>query len=143
MVTRRLGVGLLVAGVLLAVCGEGSDLEAAEARWAEAGIDDYTLTVHYACFCLRERTGPFEVTVSGGVVVEIRFDGEVIEPTPGLTPVDVFTVEGLFAEIRDNAGADRLTVEYDDIGVPIRIDIDQIERAVDDELTITVSYSTP
>ena len=145
---RRTTAAALALGLVMGACAQGgreadTSLVDAEARWADAGITDYTLTVSYGCFCVRERVGPFEVTVAGGEVVEVRFEGEVIEPTPGVTPVEVFTVEGLFAEVRANQDAARLTVEYDDNGVPTLIEIDRLIEAIDDELTITASLSTP
>ena len=131
--------------LVLAACGGGAagQLEAAEERWMTSGISDYTLVVGYGCFCPPEVRGPFEVTVENGEVVEIRFDGAVIEPQPGITPVEVFTVEGLFAEIRSSLDADEITVSYDERGNPTLIDIDRIANAADDELTITALLTTP
>jgi hypothetical protein len=66
----------------------------------------------------------------------------VVRPEDG-TPIpeeyaDLFpSVEGLFEIIEEalNEGADRVDVEYDPpTGTPIRIDIDYIEAAVDDEI---------
>ncbi len=137
----------LVVAVLAGACGGGGkaagELEAAEERWMKAGISDYNLVVGYACFCPPEVRGPFEVTVENGEVVEIRFDGAAIEPQPGITPVEVFTVEGLFAEIRSSLDADEITVSYDERGNPTLIDIDRIANAIDDELTITAVLTTP
>ncbi|HSM02946.1 MAG TPA: DUF6174 domain-containing protein [Acidimicrobiia bacterium] len=138
----------MLLGLALGACGQGGreadgSLEAAEGRWADAGITDYTLTVTFGCFCIRERVGPFEVDVSAGDIVEVRFDGDILEPEPGVTPVKVFTVEGLFAEVRANQDAAALTVEYDDHGVPTLIDIDRLLEAVDDEVTITASIAIP
>ncbi len=137
---------LVAIAVLAAACGGSNgagELEAAEERWARSGVSDYTLEIGYGCFCVPERTGPFEVTVQDGAVVEIRFDGAVIQPEPGVTPVEVFTVEGLFEEIRSSLDADEITVSYAELGNPTMIDIDQILDAADDELTITATLTTP
>ena len=146
---RGLSLVLAVA-VLAGACGGSAvsssqtrALEAAEERWGAAGISDYNLVVEYRCFCVRERYGPFEVTVKNGEVVEVRFDGALIEPQPGITPVEVFTVEGLFAEISSSLDADEITVSYDERGNPTLIDIDRIANAADDELTITAVLTTP
>ncbi len=143
---RRLTLVLAVAVLAVACDGGGKaegELETAEERWMASGISDYTLVIGYGCFCPPEVRGPFEVTVENGEVVEIRFDGAVIQPEPGITPVEVFTVEGLFAEIRSSLDADEITVSYDERGNPTLIDIDRIANAIDDELTITAVLTTP
>lgn len=145
---QRAHTAALVVVLLLGGCAENvreadDGLQVAEAQWAESGITDYTLTVTYGCFCLPERVGPFEVDVANGEIQEVRFGGEVVVPEPGLTPVEVFTVEGLHAEIRANQDANRLVVEYDDHGVPTLIEIDRLIEAIDDEVTITASIAVP
>ncbi len=142
----RLRLGLAIAVLLTACGGDGessAELEAAEERWVTSGISDYHLVIEYGCFCVEERRGPFEVDVKNGVVVEVRFDGAVIEPQPGITPVEVFTVEGLFGEIRSSLDADEITVSYGERGNPTFIDIDRIADAADDELTITAVLTVP
>ena len=146
---RGLSLVLAVA-VLAGACGGSAvsssqtrALEAAEERWGAAGISDYNLVVEYRCFCIRERNGPFEVTVKDGEVAEVRFDGTVIEPQPGITPVEAFTVEGLFGEIRSSLDANEITVSYHERGNPTLIDIDQDLDFIDDELTITAVLTTP
>ena len=141
---KRLSV-IVALFVVLAACGDraAGELEAAEERWMASGISDYNLVVGYGCFCPEEVRGPFEVTVGNGEVVEIRFDGAVIEPQPGITPVEVFTVAGLFAAIRSSLDADEITVSYDERGNPTLIDIDRVASWADDELTITAVLTTP
>ena len=138
---------VVAIAVLSAACGGSNgltgELEAAEERWARSGVSDYTLEIGYGCFCVQERTGPFAVTVRDGAVVEIRLDGAVIQPEPGVTPVEVFTVEGLFEEIKSSLDADEITVSYAELGNPTMIDIDRFIDAADDELTITAILSTP
>ena len=142
---RRLayvGAIALLAAACSASDGVNAELKAAEERWARSGVSDYTMEIGYGCFCVRERIGPFAVTVRDGAVVEIRFDGAPIRPEPGVTPVEVFTVEGLFEKIRSRIDADEITVSYAELGNPTLIDIDQILDAVDDELTITATLTT-
>jgi hypothetical protein len=83
------------------------------------------------------------LAVENGVVVEVRLDGAVIEAQPGRTPVEVFTVEGLFGQIRSNLDADEISVSYHDRGNPTLIDIDPDLDFIDDELTITAALTTP
>ena len=137
---------LVVMVVLAAACGgneTASELDAAEERWAASGVSDYNLEVGYGCFCVPERIGPFEIKVRGAEVVEIRFEGALIQPEPGVTPVEAFTVEGLFEEIRSSLDADEITVSYGELGNPTLIDIDRMSDAEDDELSITAILTTP
>jgi hypothetical protein len=103
--------------------------------WETWEIVDYRITVRRSCFCPPEYTDPYTVTVRSGVVAFVERDGgaiELAEFMPG-------TVEDLFAEIEAAAFADRLDVEYHpDLGYPLRIDIDPVFNAVDEELQIAV-----
>lgn len=145
--TRDGDVGPTGSGVVV------EELEAAEARWLAAGITDYDLVVKNGCFCVMERIGPFEVSVRGGEVAEVHLDSETaaalghdpnqpFQPIPSLTPTDLFTVEGLFANIRSNLDADRISVSYGEHGNPTLIIIDPDLDTVDDEATITAVLET-
>src|SRR5690606_6063300 len=74
-----------------------------------------------------------------------------IEPTgpdsdaPTDPTTEVLTVEGIFDEIQDalDEGADEVVVDYDpDTGRPLRVDIDWMAMAIDDEMGITVDSFT-
>ena len=164
---RRLSLLLLVVAV---ACGGGGEqlgeLEAAEARLATAGISDYILVVRNDGHFMAETMGPFEVTVKNAEVTEVRSDGVVIRPTRSgrvnndgdplvnklgefvntegaPIPMHLFTVEGLFGEIRSSLDADEITVSYDERGIPTRIVIDHDFNAAGDEVTITADLTTP
>ncbi|HSM02376.1 MAG TPA: DUF6174 domain-containing protein [Acidimicrobiia bacterium] len=145
----------LTLAVLLSGCmneaGSGSttitagfvaDLETAKTLWETAGITEYSLTVRNECpTCLFETVGPFEVEVSNGEVVEVRYEGYPIEPKPGITPIELFTVERLHQWIGSLRNAYRVEVVYDERGVPTLIDSDFASDVAGDESKITVTLT--
>ena len=118
-------------------------LASARAAWAAAGARDYDLVVGRSCFCVE--TGVLHVTVRGGVAVRTAVEAPPGRPsgTPLPTPRQLpSSVDALFREIADRQ-ADSATVKvaYDPTtGVPLRIDVDRLKDAVDDEVSYLVSY---
>lgn len=113
----------------------GRKLEEQRQIWADTGVDSYRYRVMRGCFCSGP-VGTFRVTVTDGVVTaaESTYDGE---PVPDDVLPLVPTVDSLFAVIEEAIGSevDGLVVEYhSDLGYPTLIDIDWIERAIDDEV---------
>ncbi|MFC6238501.1 DUF6174 domain-containing protein [Longivirga aurantiaca] len=163
---RRAAVPALLAGALvLAGCGtqvagpggSGSPtspvpsapatvttLDAARAAWSSspASTGEYQLTIVQQCFC---------PGISLTVVVK---DGKVVEETatstdnsggavaPTLLEGFPRTVEDLHGVVAGSADAASSTVTYDRRGVPLRIWIDQIENAADDEHGYSVTFAT-
>lgn len=144
---------MVLSGLLVVGCGgpvgpdegERSDLERAQGLWAGSRPGAYQFTVRRLCFCVPEAVGPYEVTVVAGAVTAVvrPEDGmPVPEEYAGLFP----SVEGLFSIIDDalREGAHRLDVEYDPTtGTPVRIDIDYIEAAADDEILYESTVPEP
>ena len=119
-----------------------TDLASARAAWAAAGIRDYDLVVGRSCFC--PEAGALHVTVRAGVVVR-----SVVEATtdqPGRVPIapkeGPGSVDALFGEIAARqANSYQVNVTYDQAsGVPLRIYVDRIKDAVDDEIAWLVSF---
>jgi hypothetical protein len=140
-----------VAALVLSGCGllspsddERDTLEKAMRRWDAVGPTDYTYLVRRICYCVPESMGPFEVRVlQGSHDVYDPVTRDLIDPEY----VDLFPpVDGLF-DIIDHAlreGADRLDVDYDRrTGTPIRIDIDYMEGAADDEIRYESTIPEP
>ena len=149
-------MGMAVAVALLVACGASSrrdvvpgtvaDLATARTAWAAADLRDYDLVVGIGCFC--PPTPPLHVTVRGGVTV-----GTAVEtPTgsPAGSPVDAgpvsshvpASVEALFEVIAAReADSDSVKVTYDGrTGVPLRIYVDRMAQATDDEVAYVVSF---
>lgn len=128
---------LTVAGCSDAT-GPVERLEAAAVRWEETGLEDYSFVYDQLCFC--PYTGPYRVTVEGGLVTAIA-------PMPGSNSVgglelDYFpTVDDLLDRLRDAAERDpvRFEVTYDaDLGYPTSADVDISEQIVDEEYSFEV-----
>jgi hypothetical protein len=157
--------GLLAAGALvLAACGTqtapggsgGSgtpsgppspqvvdSLDSARAAWAasSASSGEYQLTITQQCFC------PgivLTVSVEDGKVVDESAttpDGSGTVPKAALEGLPR-TVEDLHGVIAGAKDAFSSTVTYDRLGVPLRIFIDPIENAIDDEQGYAVSFTS-
>ncbi len=121
-----------------------TSLAAAQAAWAAyAGrTGEYRLMIVPSCFC--RRIG-LDVTVKGGkAVAQTPID---VDNTGGAATDPVLegfprTVEDLHTVIADAKDAASISVTYDSRGVPLRIYIDAIANAADDEMGYTVSFSS-
>lgn len=118
-------------------------LDAAKAAWAAsaASTGEYQLTITQQCFCAG---ATLTVSVKGGKVVDETAttpDGSTAIP-PGVLEGFPRTVEDLHGVIAGASDAFSSTVTYDRLGVPLRIFIDPIENAIDDENGYTVTFAS-
>ncbi len=113
------------------------DLDAARARWADAGLDAYAMTLQRICFCPSpDYTGPFDVVVRDGGLESVRLNGAAVESERGMT------VAGLFDLIDEayDKGAETVDVAYDpELGHPTSIGIDYDTRMADEEIAYRVT----
>lgn len=125
------------------------ELPAARAAWAAgpAATVDYRLTVRRASQAAPVRA---ESEVSGGevasydVFTDPRKPGSVPEQLPDAAGAGLpRTVPELLDLVASYADAAGLTVVFDRFGVPVRIDVDPNAGAVDDEYSLTASWSGP
>lgn len=104
-------------------------LDAARRHWRRAGIHNYRFQIELLCFCVER----------GPVVMFVRNDRPV---NPTATLRHVATVRRLHRAVQ--RAIDRkvpsLLVRYDRRGVPRDISIDNIERAIDDEVAYRVGH---
>jgi hypothetical protein len=110
-----------------------AELDAAMARWDQAGIADYHFTVERFCFCAPAFRGPATIVVRGS---------EALAPTAPFE--DVATVPKLHAVVQKAIGdrVERLDVQYDDRGVPVSIQVDPSTMIADEELSYGVTDFT-
>ena len=142
MPSRALAAAL--AACLLAAaaaCDDGpttprDELRDARRRWEAARPAAYAFTFERLCFCPVELTRPTVVTVRGGAVESLRY-------VDGGGPVDPRfasaypTIDGLFDAIAEALARPpaSFSATYDPArGYPVRVDIDPIRDAVDEEV---------
>ncbi len=132
-------IALGLAALLLAACahatspsgtseqtGPPTDLAGAKAAWEQAGIDSYTLVVEVTGCMACGGPGPFRTSTT-------VTDGEITDRDlpPGLKPQGAPCVKDLFKWI-EFAGADGVQeIEYNDVGVPIEMQLDNPEWSDD------------
>lgn len=115
-------------------------LDAAQARWEEANIEDYSLTYLKSCFCPQVH---LQVTVEDGVIVAIH---DLVADTAFTAPFPDYTVPGLFDAIGEalRRGPAEFTGVYDAVhGAPVSAAFDPIANAVDDEWGFSVQLLQP
>jgi|GEM_PF-1310427 len=144
-----LGLVTLLAGMGLSACGSSSQTVTGEAEilrvqrrlWATRSVNSYRYRLQYLAFAPRDLTVPVVIEVRNGTPVSITPDDPEVTVDPNFfSRVD--TVEELFDEIERVIETDpaTITVEYaPDFGYPQRLSVDQIEMAVDDEFTYTIT----
>ena len=113
------------------------------AKWSQAGIDTYRLTLQYGCFCEFGNGAPVKVRVVDGKVVEATVDGKPIprRQRQGFP----MTVEALFDRAEAaKADADKFEFEFDKVlGYPTMINVDEVLNGDDDEFRVDVTSLIP
>lgn len=140
---------LLFALLVSAACGDALApairVQEQRAKWENADIATYILTVRRSCECLHpEMTGPVVVSVRDGVIESRVYEDGT--PVPSQYASSFPDVPGLFAIIEDaiQRNAARLNATYHPAyGVPLSFFIDYNAGTVDDEVGYTVSLELP
>ncbi len=117
------------------------ELDANRALWQANGPRHYRITARRGCFC--PPPDAVRLDVRDGVVVA-SVDATTLEPVDDLWGFD--TVEAAFERIDAalNGETNTIVVDYDPTyGHPIRIEIDYLRGAVDDELEMTLADLVP
>ncbi len=121
------------------------DLDRARAKWEKANIDTYEYHLRVLCFCPPNVTFPVIIKVQNGVNLSVEYAQEPKEVTNNFfKPVD--TIDKLFDVIQKaiDDEADTLVVEYDaTYGYPLKIQIDPITDAIDEEIAYFVEAFIP
>lgn len=142
--TRLAALALLLVASGCSVLGAGRAgdpaLAAARARWAASGPDAYTMTQSRSCFCPRDVTGPFEVTVRDGAVTSVTLDGA---PVPTDRAVTVDALFDLIAEAHARSAAEVRVSYHPSLGYPTEIWIDYDRQMADEEAGYAVTALAP
>jgi hypothetical protein len=138
---------LLVLIFLLSGCATPvhGDFDHHRKKWQEANITHYRFELSMVCFCAFRNRMPLRIEVlNGEIVAMFSADGDLIAAAD--QDCRYFsryaTLDRLFAELQSglNGQADQVTAIYHSVyGFPMRINMDRIKGAADDELELTVS----
>jgi hypothetical protein len=111
-----------------------------EQAWAASGIDTYVWELEFGCLCAMD--GPVTVTVVDGQVTEASdAGGPIARDRLASFPL---TVDAVYTEAgRALASGGTVESAFAAGGVPLRLRLDPIIDAVDDELSIEVLDFTP
>jgi len=116
-----------------------------QAKWKNAGIQNYRFKLHIGCFCAFRDKMPLTIEVRDGQVASMTYsDGTpVAADDPGHEFFDRFsTIEGTFAELRSgaSASAEQVRITYDPTyGFPADLYIDPVQQVADDEFSVQIS----
>ena len=137
---------LITLAFILAACSAGgSELSLNQGKWQDAHITHYRFNLTVGCFCPFASQMPLTVEVLNNEIVSmVDINGDAF---PLTDPTSEFvlryaTINRLFSELESDSvkQADKVTVTYDSqYGFPTEINIDFIERAIDDELSLSAS----
>ena len=122
------------------VATAAKELGQARLLWAGQGIGTYRLKVAYICEC---PGGAYELSIRDGALIQAVLDGETVE----LSSIEGFptTVDAIFrqADAALRRGGS-IQAAYDpQTGVPLKMFIDPVPNAIDDELGIEISSFEP
>lgn len=145
-------IALLLFIVVLVACsglGQGDELSQNRQKWQDANITHYRFQLTVGCFCPFGDQNPFTVEVQNGEIISmVNTNGENISDADPMNEfiIKYATIDRLFSELDSDSvrDADKLTVTFDSVyGFPTEINIDFIERAMDDELYLSASAFEP
>lgn len=142
---------VLIFVILLLACATPlrSDLEQKRKKWQEANVSHYRFELNLVCFCTFRNRMPLQIEVQNGQVVAMK-DNAGHAVTAEDANYGYFsryaTFDRLFSELQpgSNGGIDKITAAYHPgYGFPVRINMDRIKGAADDELGVVVSAFEP
>lgn len=132
---------LLGLTLLLVNCSSPNPNLAYQERWAKQQISNYRFTLTASCFCPPERTDPVRIEVQNGQATSLIYSKTGVAPSRNYWENEN-TIDKLFVIIQANAtrSSGKLEVTYDStLNYPIRIYLDPIPNAKDDEIAYTIS----
>ena len=137
---------LLTLALLLAACSAGSksEFDSNLSKWQDAGVSHYSFELGIGCFCPYADVLPATVEVKDGEIVSmVSVKGEAILPGEMFYAdfAEYGTIDKVFAKTKSALdSADKISIIYDSqYGFPSAVDIDYIELAMDDELSLYVN----
>ncbi len=107
-----------------------ADLDVNRELWESRKSETYEMTYQSRC-------GENGWITEGDVTIAVT--GEEIVLIAGTLPLEVATVDRLFAVIADTQNAETVEVAYGEYGQPMNINIDYSSNSIDDEFCVVVS----
>jgi FlaG/FlaF family flagellin (archaellin) len=145
-------VAVLVLAALIYVLAFGmpgssqaGQLDASLQKWQAQNISHYRMHVNIGCFCPFFDRMPVTVEVRDGQVLSVTdSQGQPVgadDPIRAFGNEQLMTIEGVFAYAREALQtADKTEITYDPaLGYPVSLNIDRIEMAIDDEMSVLIS----
>ena len=140
-----LGATLLLLLLLMAyslISKKSSDVPELErniALWEKNEPESYSYTVNPSCFCVDFFS--YSIIYSGGKNQVAPLENQADWYANFQSPETPLSVDNLFKLARRALnGADRVDITYDQVyGFPVRIEIDWIIDAIDDEYSVEIS----
>ena len=145
-------VAVLVLAALIYVLAFGmpgssqaDQLDANLQKWQAQDVAHYRMKVNIGCFCPFFDRMPVTVEVRDGQVLSVTdSQGQPVaadDPIRSFGNEPLMTMPGIFAYAREALQtADETTLSYDPtLGYPVSLNIDRIELAIDDEMSVLIS----
>ena len=133
-----------IALIFLAGCESITGTKPEKALWDALEIQNYDFVYQVSCFCGFTFPNPVKLSVRNGVVSAAVPIGSFVGTLPALSTYP--TIDSLFVvlETAQKNTPNGVTVEFDPTyHFPIRIAVDPIKNAADDEVTYTVESFVP
>ncbi len=136
---------LLFIALVLSACSLGgkSEIQRNQQKWQDSGTSHYRYNLSVGCFCVFNEDMPLVIEVQDGKVISMKYHtGKEVEASNHELFDRYATIDLIFSELEAdlNGKADEVTVSYDPTyGFPAKVNIDFINKAVDDEVALTVS----
>ncbi|WAZ26046.1 DUF6174 domain-containing protein [Streptomyces cinnabarinus] len=145
---RALSVAVLCAALLSAMVGCGTEDDsngrtaASSAAWKEPAAYTYTLE---STMGERSLLGKFRITVRNGEVTKAVGLDDSARRLVKRSPDQVPTIGDLLAELHQarEENADKAEAEYAADGHPVKISLDWLEDAIDDEALYVITDYEP
>jgi hypothetical protein len=124
---------------------QAGQLDANLQKWQAQNVSHYRMKVNIGCFCPFFDRMPLTVEVRDGQVLSVTdSQGQPVaadDPIRSFGNQPLMTIEGVFAYAREALQtADKTEITYDPgLGYPVSLNIDRIELAIDDEMSVLIS----
>ena len=145
---KKLTLTFVLTALILSACSAFGSMQInnARSRWQASGITHYRYNLRVGCFCAFVERMPLTIEVQDGQVVSMQYkDGTPVDPEGRKVFERYETIDKLIGFTAESQKkADAIKIAYDpQHGFPSSVDIDFIQQAADDELSLQVTDFQP